>query len=192
MESPQRCPSLDGTAMNKIGSSLALSASLIGGVTSVALAQPSTLQRLEVLERQEREAKVSEEAKWRIFPNSRPARRNFEENQEGSKLPNGLNGWDPLATGGWLMRNWGVNADRFCSYYWSGWKFYPSTGIRTTRRKCGPNPESLLAESMIAVHCATLKISEKPGPAPGWHWQSWKLPTAPDREMVVALCDNLK
>lgn len=152
---------------------LLLSFALLVAMSGAAISQPSTLQRLEGLERQGKKATAAEEAKWRIF------------GTHGSYSYYTERVLESIA-GGPLY-----SSRRFCSYYWAGWRLDPSTGIRTTRRKCGPHPGSWLAESMVAVHCASLKISEN-YPNSRLPWQPWTLPATPDREMVVALCDNLK
>ena len=77
-----------------------------------------------------------------------------------------------------------------CRYDWSAWRLAPE-GVRTTSMECGTPP---VVES-VAVHCATLKISQRAGDQP---WSAWRLPLASSESssrggedlMVAALCAN--
>lgn len=77
-----------------------------------------------------------------------------------------------------------------CRYDWSAWRLAPE-GVRTTAMECGTPP---VVES-VAVHCATLKISQRAGDQP---WSTWRLPLATAESssrggedlMVAALCAN--
>ena len=82
-----------------------------------------------------------------------------------------------------------------CAYRWASWKLNPSTGIRSTRKRCprwagGELPSPNLSTEVL-VDCTRLEVnndalSRLVDPRLGW-----KAPEGPDRAMVVALCDSV-
>ena len=141
---------------------------LFAALTDGALAQSPTLQRLEQLEYQERQSQAAEAAQWRTFP------------EKPSRSESDLHGYNPLA----------ATDPSACQYHWSGWRLDALTGIRRTAMRCS---QSLHHE--VAVQCSSLKMSttfNPPRQPPLPRWSSWRLPaTRGEREMMVALCDNL-
>ena len=129
-----------------------------------------TQQRLEQLERAERDAKAAEEKKWRTFP--KPYDNTVSAFQ--------VNLFPELAP-------------ESCSYNWAEWKLDPATGIRSTQMRCRRSNHHA-----VAVNCSTLKLSSSiylltQQMPRGWkRWTHWRLPSDEgQRQMVVALCDQI-
>jgi hypothetical protein len=147
------------------------------------LAQSPTLQRLQEEEAKQHQAEKIEAAKWRSFPKEASA---TKSQKEKDRSLDAMRGFNPLAPGGLLDPDQNSPDRSACLYKWSDWKLDPATGARATLRNCYGVPES-----KVPVHCPTVKIRET-----FLHrdtWLSWRLPkTDGEREMVAALCDNLR
>jgi hypothetical protein len=87
-----------------------------------------------------------------------------------------------------------------CRYYWPGWRLDPSTGVRSTLRRCQvpknalypPLGHHIIGDHEVQVRCADVKIREKDGLSLR-AWGNWRFPgdVEGERSMIAALCDNL-
>jgi hypothetical protein len=149
------------------------------------LAQSLTLQRIEEEAKQSKAEKI-EAPRWRSFPQE-ASKTKSPKGKDASPPVDGLRDFNPLALGGFLdpARN---SPDRLaCSYKWTDWKLDLATGVRMTLKRC-----YRASETRVAVHCSTVKIIETFFTTRG-SWLQWRLPgTEGEREMLAALCDNLR
>lgn len=156
---------------------------LVALLAGPSLAQSPTLQRLEQLEHQERQARMEEAAQWRTFP--RPPSRSDTEPHDGSGTVR--DAYNPLAPDSWLNQQLGQGNPNACQYHWSAWTLDPHTGIRSTAMRC-----SRSLHQDVAVQCSSLQLTTTFAPRQRLRWSNWRLPaTQGEREMVAALCDNL-
>lgn len=141
--------------------------------------QPSpTMQRLQQLQKVERDRQSAEDAKWRSFGGQSPA---HTANGGETRPVEMAATWyfDALTSSSPPVQ------PRKCEFYWPGWKLHPD-GTRVTKvRGCLRN--------WVAVDCKSLKVAWSfRGYPPSW--SGWALPATSDVEttqMVTELCDNI-
>lgn len=150
-------------------------------------ATPPTLspveQRLLQLEAEQKAAAAVEAAKWRTFPKPKPPIPGVSPHQTAYE---------------WMQETYlaGPGGPERCSYFWPGWKLDLASGIRSTKMRCRRS-----FHTEVGVNCRTLQLSTRDGLTRSYaarnpqapEWFHWRLPNnLGEREMVVALCDNVK